>query len=110
MLYAAMQVWSAGPGSAGAHPHTASDSGRAKLLLCLDRSAGERRGISDRTSKNITSLVFEQFGRLGSDALPRGAVSRCAWERLKPELQTLAYNRQCANIFLCPRKMTSRTR
>ena len=53
----------------GAHPRTAPDSGRAKLLLCLECSAGEQRGISDRTSKNIASLVLGQLGRRGSDAL-----------------------------------------
>ena len=34
------------------------DFGRAKLLLCLDCSVSERRGVSDRTSKNVGSLVF----------------------------------------------------
>jgi hypothetical protein len=47
--------------AAGAPPHTIPDSGRAKLLLCLDRSAGERRGISDRTSNSIASLVFAEI-------------------------------------------------
>ena len=45
-----------------------------KLPLCLDRSAGKRRGFSNRTNKNITSLIFRQFWRRGSDALPLGAM------------------------------------
>ncbi|MGO9587907.1 MAG: hypothetical protein ACLP2Y_17140 [Limisphaerales bacterium] len=31
--------------------------GRAKLLLCLDRDVGERKGVSDRKSKSVASLV-----------------------------------------------------
>jgi hypothetical protein len=53
-----------------AHLHTAPDSGRAKLRLCLDSSASERRGI--RTGQTKTSLrsFLRQFGRRGSNALP----------------------------------------
>ena len=40
------------------HFDTAPDFGRAKLLLCLDRGVSEQRDVSDRTSKNIASLVF----------------------------------------------------
>ena len=31
-------------------------------------------------------------------------------DRLKPELQTLAYKHQCANLLSCLHKMTSRAR
>jgi len=71
--------------SAAGRISTVPDSGRAKLPLCPDRSAGERRGPGDRTSKNIALLVFvEKFGRRGSNALP-GEMERrrCKNRRLR---------------------------
>jgi hypothetical protein len=39
---------------------TAPDFGRAKLLLCLGHRGGERRGASDKTSKNIALLILQK--------------------------------------------------
>jgi hypothetical protein len=56
----------------------APNSGRAKLLLCLDRSVSERRSVSDRTCKNIASLVFAAVWASRQRRPTVGVVLRCS--------------------------------
>ena len=60
------------------HHDTNPDSGRAKLLLCLGRGVGERNDVSDRTGKNIASLVFAAVWASQQRRPTVRAMSRCA--------------------------------
>jgi hypothetical protein len=60
------------------HLDTNLDSGRAKLLLCLGRGDGERNDVSDRTGKNIASLVFAAVWTSRQRRPTVRAMSRCA--------------------------------
>jgi hypothetical protein len=61
-----------------AYQHTAPDSGRAKLLLCLDRSASERRGIRTGQTKTSLRLFLRQLGVAA--ATPYREDSPCAFQ------------------------------